>query len=247
MGYTYIMKRLKKILFNKQILQYESAIKEYPNIVSSAKSNVPDWYKKIPKWKNNEVLSQNAQINSTVKQCMPFLETLTTGYIIKLPFDIYVKNNNGAPFITWKPGDLDKHMPSWRANVSDLNIVPDGYFPLEYTWKLNCSLKVSKKYSMLITHPLNRNDLPFKTISGIIDGNFAVAHNGGVPFYIKNNFEGIIPQGTPIAQIIPFYNQSWLLQRKNGLVKESEKNVFKSNSIFSGFYKKNFWQRKDYN
>ena len=245
--YTYNMKKLKKIIFGKPTFQYESAISEYPNIISLTKNNIPEWYKKIPKWNKNEIYSIDSGFNHTVKQCTPFLETLTIGYIVRLPFDIYIKNNNGVPYITWNNGIEDKYMPSWRDEVSDLNLVPAGYIPFEYTWKFNCSFKVSKEYSILVTHPLNRNDLPFKTLSAIIDGDFAVMADGNAPFYIRDNFEGIIPQGTPIAQLIPFYNQSWSLKFKKGLIEESQKNKFKINSIISGFYKKNFWQRKDYN
>ena len=89
----------------------------------------------------------------------------------------------------------------------------------------------------MITHPLNRNDLPFITISGIVDGNFAISADGNVPFYIKNNFEGIIPQGTPIAQLIPFYRQNWFFKIKKGLVKKFityiEKNVEKHKILFA--------------
>lgn len=241
------MKKLKKIMFNRPTLQYESAVNEYPNIISLAKNNIPEWYKKIPKWNKNEIYSIDSGFNHTVKQCTPFLETLTTGYMVTLPFDLYVKNNGGAPYLTWKSANGDKHMPSFRNGVSDLNLVPAGFYPFEYAWKFNCSFKVPKKYSILITHPLNRNDLPFITISGIVDGNFAISADGNVPFYIKNNFEGIIPQGTPIAQLIPFYRQNWFFKIKKGLVEEGQKNRFKSNSVISGYYKKFFWQRKNYN
>ena len=127
------MKKFKKIIFSKPIFQYESEIDEYPNIISLAKNNIPDWYKKIPKWKNNEIYSMDNGFNNTVKQCVPFLDTLTIGYMVTLPFDIYVKNNNGVPYITWKDGIEDKYMPSWRKDVSDLNLVPHGYIPFEYT------------------------------------------------------------------------------------------------------------------
>jgi len=240
------MNIFKKIRPSKVIIQYEPIIKSYPDIISPAKSNIPEWYKKIPKWRDNKIFSENNDINATVKQCMPFLETMTTGYLVNLPFDIYVKNQDGIPFITWKGGMMDRFMPNWRNDVSDLNIVPPGFFPFEYTWKFNCVIKVPKGYSMIVTHPLNRSDLPFRTTSGIVDGDFALQPDGNLPFYIKENFEGIIPQGTPIVQIIPFYNQNWSLQLKDGLLEESMKNKFQSNSLFSGFYKKNFWQKKDY-
>lgn len=55
MRYTYNMKKFKRTKLDKPILQYESLLEEYPNIVSPAKANIPEWYKKIPKWKDNEI------------------------------------------------------------------------------------------------------------------------------------------------------------------------------------------------
>lgn len=241
------MKKFKKSKLKNPIIQYEPLLEIYPDIVSPTKTVIPEWYKKISTWKNNEIFSKENTFGSTVKQCLPFLESLTIGYVVKLPVDMYVKSHDGIPFISWKGVTVDQYMPSWRDEISDLNIVPPECFPLEYTWKFNCSFKVPKQYSMLITHPLNRNDLPFRTTSGIVDGNFALQSDGNLPFYIKRNFEGIIPQGTPIAQIIPFYNQNWSLEKKEGLIKESIDNKNKSNSVLIGFYKKHFWQKKNYN
>ena len=38
----------------KAILKFESAIDIYPDIITPSKNHIPEWYKKIPKWKNNE-------------------------------------------------------------------------------------------------------------------------------------------------------------------------------------------------
>ena len=45
--------------------------------------NIPAWFKKLEHKKNNE----------TVKGCMPFLDTLTAGYILKMPVDYYIEHN----------------------------------------------------------------------------------------------------------------------------------------------------------
>jgi hypothetical protein len=57
------------------------ALKEdYPIPV---KLNIPDWYKKLDHFVHLK----------TVKGCMPFLDTLTSGYLLKMPQDFYVKHN----------------------------------------------------------------------------------------------------------------------------------------------------------
>ena len=116
----------------KPILKYESLIDVYPNIIETAKNHIPEWYKNIPKWKNREIFNIQTGLGNSVKQCMPFLESLTIGYMILLPNDIYVKDNDGVPYITWKEGIA--FPPKWRTDPADQNLVPAGHHGIEYTW-----------------------------------------------------------------------------------------------------------------
>lgn len=228
----------------KQTIKYESALEEYPNILVPTKTKIPDWYKKIPKWENNTILDENNNFSKTVKQCYPFLDTLSTGYFITLPYDLYIKNNNGRPFLIFNEGN--QHPPRWRDNIANENIVPHGFFPIEYIWNICTSIEIPKSHSALFTHPLNRYDLPFFSLSGIISGGWPTNSHGNYPFYIKQGFEGIIPQGTPIIQIIPFTNEEWKSEKKSGLVRAGEINRKKSLSVISGWYKNTFWIKKKY-
>ena len=100
----------------KPVLQYESAVEVYPNIITPAKNHVPEWYKKIPKWKNNEIFEIGKGFNNTVKQCMPFFDSLTTGYMIVLPYDLYVKNDGGVPLLTWNSTEFfPKRRNCWNT------------------------------------------------------------------------------------------------------------------------------------
>lgn len=227
----------------KPIIKYESAIPTYQDILTPAKNHIPDWYKKIPKHKDNEIFNTERGFNFTVKNCVPFLDSLITGYMILLPFDLYVKNDNGSPYVTWKYADFP---PEWRDNVADKSLVPHDHFPREYIWHTSAAITVPKGFSMLLTHPLNRHDLPFTTLNAIVDGGLVMNHIGNIPFYIKNGFEGIIPQGTPIIQIIPFRQENWLSKKTKNLIKKGYEHNLKTLSVLTGFYKKTFWTRKKY-
>jgi hypothetical protein len=231
------------MFIKKPVLEYESAVEVYPNIITPAKNHVPEWYKKIPKWKNNKMFEIGKGFNTTVKQCMPFLDSLTAGYIICLPNDLYVKNNNGIPFITWNNAEFP---PNSREEMSFLELVPINHYPLEFVWQTGISNTVPLGYSALFTHPLNRYDLPFTTLSGIVDGGIVMQPTGQIPFYIKKDFEGVIPQGTPIIQLIPFRQEHWKSKKIKGLLKKSKEHNLKSTSLISGWYKKTFWTRKKY-
>ena len=78
--------------------QYLDLKEEFPQPI---KLNIPKWFKKI----NHDVE------NFTIKGCMPFLDTLTTGYLLRLPQDFYLKHN-------FKEGDnyQSKLVPSVSDN-----------------------------------------------------------------------------------------------------------------------------------
>jgi hypothetical protein len=232
-------------MFNKKpILKYEPQIPEYPDSIKPSRLLIPEWYKKIPKWKDNEVWTKEKGIGSTVKHCMPFMEALSVGYMITLPYDIYVKKTNDAPNLVWR--DQVEYPPGFRDEPASQYLVPAGHLPIEFTWTSCVAFSFPVGYSALFTHPLNRHDLPFTTLSGVIDGGFVSHGQGNIPFFLKQNFEGFIEQGTPIIQIIPFKQDSWKSQKIDGLTKTGKSQGLSSNLKFSGWYKRNFWVRKDY-
>jgi hypothetical protein len=215
------------------------------NPLTTAKSLVPEWYKKTPLLIEGTSANQLPR-HQTVKGCTPFLDTLTVGYLLTTLVDIAVEQINGGPYLSWKT----------PTQLSDMTVVelrepgglakeafPAGCSNLEFTWWTNVALKVPDGYSMLFTHPLNRHDLPFYTMSGMVDGGFPL-QNGKMPFFVKEGFEGMIPRGTPFAQIIPFKMESWQMTNSETLYKESEDNHSLSQSTIVSRYKQLFWNKK---
>jgi hypothetical protein len=65
-------------------------------------------------------------------------------------------------------------------------------------------------YSLLFTHPINRSDLPFTTLSGLVDCD--TFHHSPIHFPARwhdANFNGTLPKGTPVAQCIPVKREIW--------------------------------------
>jgi hypothetical protein len=221
--------------------------KEIEKIVTPpkpAKLYIPDWYKKILKFENNNIEikldnKKNVKINTTIKSCMPFLDSLTIGYIQETWCDIYIKKENNKINYFYS---MDPQIISHRekSNIESLE-----HYKTEFVWHQPYTIKLPKGYSCLYVHPLNRIDLPFFTLSGIIDNDlffYESTENGSanIPFFIKKDFEGIIPAGSPMYQIIPFKRDDW----------KSIKNIFNNNQYskarkyFYDGYKKMFWQKK---
>jgi hypothetical protein len=97
----------------------------------------------------------------------------------------------------------------------------------------------------LFSNPINRFDLPFQTITGIVDCD---KYPGQVhfPFFLKEGFTGIIPAGTPVTQIIPIKRERW--QREQLKSDKDFSPIFfeKFFSTIKRSYKKNYWSRKEY-
>lgn len=217
-----------------------------------AKSFIPQWYK------NAELSFQNKETgekNFGLKACMPYLDTLTSGYILSTPVNIYInteKNDLGHIFnntddsltIKWDgPPDFQNFI-SERPKESGFTMPrPAGHRPNHLIFEGFWSIKLPKKYSVLVTPPLNRYDLPFTISSGIIDSDKFYAP-GNIPFFLKKDFSGVIPKGTPIAQIIPIKREHWVaVENDEGLSEANQIQGFLSRNKDTN-YKKTMWQRK---
>jgi len=206
-------------------------------------SGLPQWYKDIPAYRDTQqkIFGRNG---STVKQCLPFFDAMTAGYLVTLPCDIAVTRINGNLKVQWQPDmplfDLENHERAmgipvpphhdptiWRMVTYPATIVPDGY-------------------SILITNPINRFELPFTTVTGFVDSD--KLHGAlTVSMFFVGDFEGIIEKGTPVAQIIPIKRESW----QHEIVEPDEKylaqNSFNLLSKMNRSYKNQFWNKKMYN
>lgn len=214
-----------------------------------AVKNVPEWYRSLAKFdKSNDDITLGVKNNIgadgamvATKMCMPFFDALTGGYHYVLEDDVYVDmDEDGRPILSWN-GDV---MMIDKRPTIELPI-PDNCHPIHYGWRMNWYYETPPGYSVLITHPMNRYDLPFYTMSGIVESDI-----WGLPvftaFFLKRNFIGVIPKGTPIFQIIPFKRESWELQEAN-TEEDLDKHEFRAENRRSrlyGYYKQTAWRRK---
>jgi hypothetical protein len=237
---------IKKIIFK--------ARKEHAQFLSPmpkpASNLVPEWYKKQKNFSNGENNMLKAYKTPTVgtfKMCVPLIDTLTSGYLITLPADLLVSNvsNDGSyiPRITWTVGweVVDSMEGDTHVNYP----TPTGFSNNMFRWFFDFKIETPVGYSSWITHPSHRWDLPFLTINGFVDTD---KHPNSLllPFFIREGFEGIIKEGTPIAQIIPIKRENWKSEKKDLSQEDSfmERNASKINYIRT--YKEKYWSRKKY-
>lgn len=192
--------------------------------------HMPEWYRKLAGVDDGVM---------TIKKCVPFLDAMTSGYVILSPVDV---NFNGKEFVNLaKVPVVSMHHKQQISEVS----VPFGFSNQPYKWENFFTVTTPKGYSTLFIHPLNRNDLPFMSISGIVDTD---AHPVPVnfPFFLKEGFTGIIPAGTPLIQAIPFKRDTWVSEVEDNEPPKEHPDVYKMHNPPFGFYKKNWWSKKSY-
>ncbi len=216
-----------------------------------AYKKIPQWYKDLTTYGSSNDLSNLNPINDrgsdgsnvSTKLCLPFQDAMTLGYMYVLEDDLTVTLDlDGKPSLSWKKDILliDK-----RPTV-DLAIPKDTH-PLHFGVKMNWFYETPKDYSLLMTMPINRPDLPFWVPSGIVDADIW-GLPAFYPFFIKRGFEGVIPEGTPIFQMIPIKRESWSLvvDESNEMLDKHVKLSEGRRSHITGHYRKFAWNKKNY-
>jgi hypothetical protein len=231
---------------------------DYPTPI---KLNIPEWYKKL----------EHSALDRTIKGCMPFLDTLTTGYLLKMPQDLYLrhnvisKNDKGEEFRdsfqTYGLYDLFSVLQAKQLNLnSGIDVHPikqlEGspfieknknlpFYKIMNPWKI----KTPKGYSCLFISPLNNSDDRFSIISGIVDTdtfpneiNFPIVVNGDkYPI-----LETLIKKGTPYVQVIPFKRENWKMK-----ITPRKQLEIQNSRLFYGMkllntYKEKYWNKKSW-
>ena len=217
---------MKKIKF-----QTASADFDIPKPMPASRA-VPEWYRKMD--------GTQEKVHS-VKRCVPFLDALTAGYVITLPVDV-----------EWD-ADL-KQFKAPRSSVEVLSRHHDSqingvdisaeYVPIPWKWINHWFIKTPKGYSCLFVHPLNRTDLPFYSLTGVVDTDkHPVITN--FPFVVKEGFSGVIPAGTPLIQVIPFKRDDWEADIDDAHSYYYPKSYEVEMPPYA-WYKRKWWSRKRY-
>jgi len=223
-----------------------------------AKLNIPKWYKD---------LDHHVEIR-TIKGCMPFLDTLTTGYILKLPTDYYICHNvvqDGERSMIGKSGVQKTISNNITKNI---NINHDGseYHRIDQLGEKCPFVKKNKDlafhkilnpwiiktppgYSCLFIPPMNNSDDRFSIIPGIVDTdtyhkeiNFPIIVNGDkYPI-----LETVLKLGTPYVQVIPFKRDQWKMKIEALDNKENDKNDLSLHLKIINTYKTTWWHKKSW-
>lgn len=215
-----ILKR-RKVTMPKITFEGRSPLTlDYPQPEPASRA-IPDWWKAAPVYIGDDKFTMQGLMkfgggsapNVGVKRCLPVLDGLSAGYIIRLHCDVefsYRYNEKPHEYMHQEPFYSSQNSPvsKWSKEQFNGYNIPDGYSRQVYKWNANWMVRTPPGYSCLFIHPIGYGDLPFKSLSGVVDTD-KLETDINTPFIIKSDFQGIIEKGTPIAQIIPFRREEW--------------------------------------
>lgn len=211
---------------------------------------VPDWYKETESYLGGKKTPDGSGVSSgTIKRCMPVFDAINSGYYLVTHTDIWVKQ------IAQNPEKPDEKTPYYEWPSSN----PIAFHPIEQApvhpnatgtpipkWINPWGIKTPKGYSTLFIAPVHR-DNPFVAMAGVVDTDAYTAPVNIIFTLANPTFEGLVPAGTPIVQIIPFKRDEWkmLIGNQEDLI-EQNKVTNKLRSKFFDSYKSLFRANKEY-
>lgn len=207
-----------------------------------ASAFIPEWLKRLKPYGDDKKhrLFSSTRSNETAKKCPPMLDAVMAGYVIQTTEDFMVEQRNGLPFFYWSAGlGIEFHVASQIGTHSRSNHgVPKWLNPF--------SVQTPAGYSTLFVPPVNQDSPLMTPFSGMVDTDkFIIPIN--FPFVLTDpNFEGLIPAGTPLVQLIPIRREDWKHQVKSGMTEKIERAKRLKQSVFQYGYKMFFRTPKSY-
>lgn len=206
---------------------------------------VPEWYKKMEtSFAEDKTDKYQVKKTQTVKRCMPVLDAMTAGYILKTHTDILVKNENGVLGFEWASDTSEGitfHPPSQLINYREMDL-PFGAAKLRNPW----NIRTSKGYSCLFIPPAHQPENGIRILEGVVDTD-TYCNAVQFPFLVDKDFTGTIPAGTPVVQVIPFKRTSFRMEIGSHEEREKSAEVLRViRSTWVNGYRNNFRADKDY-
>ena len=201
-----------------------------------AKSYLPDWFRKLKPVTEEEVSPTNSGL--TVKRCMPFLDAMTTGWILPLASTVRLEISGGGTNVNsgW---DFDREMVSSHG-THQIKGHPKSHLPpckFHNYW----TIRTPPGWSCLFVDPLNRPNGVFEVVSGVVDTD---TYTSEIHFpFLATGPDGlhIIEKGSPLVQVIPFRRDGSHLEAEIRAESyeegETRKRILRNTQASAGWYR----------
>jgi hypothetical protein len=164
-----------------------------------AKAYLPDWFRKLPA--HDPDVERRTDTGLTVKRCMPFLDAMTTGWVLPLAASVRLEISAGGTQVDahW---DFDRTLVS-NHGMHQVKGNPMGLRPpckFHNYWTITTPLG----WSCLFVNPLNRPNGVVDVVAGVVDTDTYRSPIHFPFFAIGEDGLHVIEKGSPIVQVIPF-------------------------------------------
>jgi hypothetical protein len=204
-----------------------------------AVQHLPSWYKSLPHY-----VGSQKHFEGTVKRCVPFLEAFSQGFIIPLAGDVEIVMSDEGKTANTSSNFYDKIIgvhPGFQLGPNTPWKSPILKFSNFWT------IKVPRGWSVLFVPPMNRPHPTFECFSGVVECDKYFNYIN-FPFFMKDpNFSGIIKQGTPIIQVIPFKRVSHTFKCRLGKLADISQLRLIAKKLFAhgSYYRNILWSKQD--
>lgn len=204
---------------------------------TAAKAMMPEWFKRLPAVDKDHLTPSNNGL--TIKRCMPFLDALTTGWIIPVAATVRleIKDNGRTVDAGW---EIDKVMVSNHGmhQVAGNPRDPRPPCKLHNYW----TIKTPPGWSCLFVPPLNRPNGVIEIVSGIVDTD-TYRSLINFPFFATAP-DGIytLERGSPMVQVVPFRRDSTHItgqvRAESKVEAEERARILRSTQAAEGWYRR---------
>jgi|LakMenEpi03Aug12_release.lakeMendotaPanAssembly.Ray.scaffolds.fasta_scaffold785784_1 hypothetical protein len=215
---------------------------------------IPDWYKDTESYLSDvKKPNGNGDTSATIKRCMPIFDALNSGYILVTYNDIWVSKKSEIDAKTNEPTGKKVSWYEWPSfspiqfhSIEQAKKYPNVKNDAIPKWTNPWGIKTPPGFSTLFIPPVHRNNV-FTAFPGVVDTDTYTAPVNIVFVLSDPDFEGLVPAGTPIVQVIPFKRESWEMSLGNERdFNEQVKVTSKLRTKFFDSYKTQYRQVKEY-
>jgi hypothetical protein len=174
------------------------------------RGKIPDPYpanRHVPEWFKN--MAAENEVGGTLKRCPPFLEAMTSGYIIPAPGDLEVTKTQTGVSTRGQYEFLTLHHPrEYEGAPFDKYTVVKFHNP----W----IIVTPPDYVCFITAPINRFEMPFLALSGIVEtGSYYSEVQLPMVCWMRPGDKFHLPSGAPMIHVMPFRREDWTSRTGN--------------------------------
>lgn len=172
-----------------------------------ARAHLPDWFRRLPAVDGKELSAANNGL--TVKRCLPFLDAMTTGWVIPLAATVRLEVREGGAHVEWG-SEFDRVMVSRHHGFQAAGhpLAPRPPLKLHNHW----AIRTPPGWSCLFTPLLNRAHPALEVLAGVVDTD---VYHGIIhfPFFVTGP-DGLytLEKGLPLVQVVPFRRDAAALQ-----------------------------------